>query len=765
MSSRNPGRYNLHRLGWAAFEDVCMQIMKVVLGETCTRFRPGADGGRDGWFKGVASDHLVSQTNLNGAFVIQCKHTSSVHKSLAVSGIKKEIEKIRTLAVKHPCHYILMTNRQVSAQAEEMIRTAIESLPGVGRCLVLAETWIEDTIDAHPRLLRLVPRLYGIGDLSQIVSFVLQEQTRAILDDLAVPLRTFVPTDSYRRAEKALHEQRFVVLVGPPASGKSAIAANLCLVNLAQNLDVRVLRIEQADQFKSSWSPADPNTIYWVDDVFGETTLDEQRLREWAVAFDKVEAARRRGARIVFCTRDYILSAAERKLKRQRADFISDASVRVEVTALSMEEREGILYNHIKDGDITKDQKRALKEHLPMLARLASFSPELARRLGSKRFHQSLRYQSNELRAFFDKPVQHFRDVIHGLSDNEAAALAACLYSGNALVDPVVDGAVDDIVLQTYGVSIHSVRDSLEALEGSLVKRVRQTTSQTWQLHHPSMIEALQEELAARSSLLVLYLQGANLYAVLRDTTTSESPSDNRLLFVPDAAYEYLLPRLLSANDLYLENVASYLVNRASTALLCAMDSADPTLLDRALSVVPEPEGADIAANLAVRLWRESGLFSKRRQRLVEDALREGAQDFGWCGFLEVDGLEDALPGFEATFLEEEMNCSFMSAKLLYDWHAQDFSSIEFIDFAAIAIEEHCDRLQSALQRSSMWTEVAAKRLNTVKMHLDDQISEQRWQIEEYEERRADEMHEDWKVQRYEERYELENGRFSDVDE
>ncbi len=765
MSSRNPGRYNLHRLGWTAFEDVCMQIMRVVLGETCSRFRPGPDGGRDGWFLGEAARSLANQQKLDGAFVIQCKHTSLPHAPLDVADMKKEIAKVRAIAATNPSHYILMTNRQVSAQAEARIRAAIEAVPGVGRCLVLAETWIEDTIDAHPRLLRLVPRLYGIGDLSQIVSFVLQEQTKAVLEDLALPLRTFVPTESYRRAEKALHEHGFVVLVGPPASGKSAIAANLCLVNLAQNPDVRVLRIEQADQFKNSWSPADTNTIYWVDDVFGETTLDEGRLREWATALDKVEAARKRGASIVFCTRDYILAAAERKLKRSKADFISDARVRVEVTALSKDEREAILYNHVKDGDITRDQKRQLKRHLPMLARLESFSPELARRLGSKRFHGGLRYEAGELRAFFEKPVRHFRDVIHGLSNSETAALSACLHSNNALADPISNGAVADAVLQAYGVSIHAVRDSLEALDGSLVKRVRHQTTQVWQLHHPSMIEALQEELAGRSAQLALYLQSANLHAVLRDTTTLEPFPGSRLLFVPDAAYEHLLPRLLTSDARAIDEVASYLAHKASSALLRMLDKADPSVIDRALTLAPEPEDGDVAAELAVRLHHERPMLSELRRQLVKDALLEAVEDSGWCGFLSVEGLDQALPGFEKSFLSTELAEPFLATKRLYKWHVQDLSSIQHVDAAAEAIETHCTRLQVALERNGMWSDQRAKQLKVLTDRFDERLSDRRHELRENEERRADYMQDEWKERSRDDRDELENGRFADVDE
>ena len=136
------------------------------------------------------------------------------------------------------------------------------------------------------------------------VRIVNYETQSWILSKFASRLQTHLSsTDSYRCAEKALYEHRLVVLVGPPASGKSAIAANLCMVSVAQDSKCRVLRIEKADQFTSTWSPSDASTVYWVDDVFGETTLDQVRLMEWAAALDKVEAARRRGARVILWPR------------------------------------------------------------------------------------------------------------------------------------------------------------------------------------------------------------------------------------------------------------------------------------------------------------------------------------------------------------------------------------------------------------------------------------------------------------------------------
>jgi hypothetical protein len=765
---RSPGRYNLHRLGWAAFEDLCAQIMRVELGETFSRYRPGADGGRDGWFQGKAEGTLATKIGLVGNFVLQCKHTSRAHLPLDVQALKAEVEKVRQLAVNGSINYVLMTNRQVTAPAEALIRDTIEAVPGVARCLVLAETWIEDTVDAHPRLLRLVPRLYGIGDLSQIVAFVVQEQTRAVLEDLAVPLRTFVPTESYRRAERSLHDHRFVVLVGPPASGKSAIAANLCLVHLAQDPNVRVLRIEQADQFKSTWSPADPDTVYWVDDVFGETTLDEERMREWAAALDKVEAARRRGARIIFCTRDYILSAAERRLKSIKVEMINDARVRVDVQSLTEDERECILYNHVKDGDIPRATKTALKRYLPRLSRHRAFSPELARRLGSKRFHDSLVCTAKALDDFFESPVRHFRDVIRGLSNPEAAALAACLLSGNALQELGPEDEIALALLHSYGVSVHAVREALETLEGSLVKRVRQETTQTWQLHHPSMIEALQAELAERPSQLTLYLKGAKLGTLLRDTsTTAESCAAlaGRIVFVPDTAYVHLVPRLIGPPEAQLGEVARYLAGRASSRLLHAIEEADPALLDRAMALAPEPEGGDPAAELAVRLSKEPDLFNAHRRASVEAALRSGAEETGCCTFLDVAGLPEALPGFVEQFVQAEVESGFESVWCLLDWYAQDFSSSAQVNSAASSLYAHLARLEAACGCCVQPQAPVEQQLRYLEAQLEQRLGEHLSELEEAEEARAESM-EDYLVEQHREApADLGSGRFRDVDE
>lgn len=763
LSGRIAGRYNLSRLGWNAFEDLCMQVLRVALGETCTRFRTGPDGGRDGYYSGVACDKLLNQNRMNGDFFVQCKHSSDAAATLSLSTFSGELSKICALGTQHSFNYILLTNRRMSANAQSALQSTIEQIAGVERCLILAEEWIEDTIDAHAKLLRLVPRLYGIGDLSQIMSFSIDQQSQAVFEDLAIQLRTYVPTDSYRRAEHALDNHGFVVLTGPPAAGKSSIAAALCLVNLGQNKDCRVLKIEHADQFKNTWSPQDKDTVYWVDDVFGETTLDEPLLKEWSAALEKVEAARRRGAKIIFCTRDYILSTAETQLKQSKLDFLRNAGVRVDVTALSDSEREGILYNHVKEGDLQRNVKTALKPHLEMLSRLTHFTPELARRLGTARFHQGLLIHAWSLMKFFEEPVAHFKEVIQGLAPSEKAALAVCLFNNNAVADPIPESAVAPNVLQTFGVTVQQVRLSFEALEGSLVKRTRDGVDQLWQVHHPSMIEALQSELALKSSQMKLYLQAAKLSVILRDTTTIGKSPDTRRVFLPRSLFEDLAIRFATAPSDSLESIGAYICTKGADELVEYIANAHSSLIG-ALLALPS-ERTDVPVELALRLDQilQPGLFPHWRL-IAEQSLMHAYERHACLDFLKIPGALVLFETLSRVIMNQEVNDGFPSFEAIYEVLVRDARSSESVDEIAQTMDDLYGAIDQTLDLLEIPIHANSGTLAYEFGRIERKLSDVRSEIEGNEAARDDQAYEDYRDARYERRFEAESSRFSDVD-
>ena len=159
--------YDLHRLGWKSFQDLCATIAREILGQTVESFLDSNDGGRDGAFTGTWAQE--GEEDLTGRFVIQCKFTSDPRRSLRPSDISGEVEKVQRLVQHGLCDsYVLMTNHGISGTADQRIKAQLFSA-GVRRVRILGSSWINDQIRANSRLRMLVPRLYGLGDLSQIM--------------------------------------------------------------------------------------------------------------------------------------------------------------------------------------------------------------------------------------------------------------------------------------------------------------------------------------------------------------------------------------------------------------------------------------------------------------------------------------------------------------------------------------------------------------------------------------------------------------------
>ncbi|WP_041929715.1 hypothetical protein [Methylibium petroleiphilum] len=221
--------YDLHRLGWNSFQQLCLTIAREVLAQSVKSFLDSNDGGRDGAFCGTWTP--TKNETMSGSFVIQCKFTSKPNALLAKEDIAAELPKIRRLTEKGLCDvYVLMTNAGVSGKQEERIAAELTSA-GAKNVLILGGTWITDQIRENTRLRTLVPRVYGLGDLSQILDERAYEQARAVLDSLREDLAKVVMTSAYRNAVDALDRHGFVLLIGEPAAGKTTIASMLAMAS------------------------------------------------------------------------------------------------------------------------------------------------------------------------------------------------------------------------------------------------------------------------------------------------------------------------------------------------------------------------------------------------------------------------------------------------------------------------------------------------------------------------------------------------------
>ena len=105
MSQRLPGRvvapgsptFELHTLGWRAFQDLCAAVLRQVWGQSVQAFTDSNDAGRDGAFYGTWRDP-ANPTGVQdlppGPFVLQCKHTKIPDSTLSSSALEGEFDKV-----------------------------------------------------------------------------------------------------------------------------------------------------------------------------------------------------------------------------------------------------------------------------------------------------------------------------------------------------------------------------------------------------------------------------------------------------------------------------------------------------------------------------------------------------------------------------------------------------------------------------------------------------------------------------------------------
>ena len=247
----------LHTIGWRAFQDLCSQVCEVVLGRPVEIFREAQDGGQDAVFL------IPSPNGEQPIGTIQCKHTSHAGKALKVSDLSAEICNVEELVKGGQADtYVFMTNMSVDAPVAAAMRAKLREL-GVRKPHILGRQYIVRVIKSSARLRALVPQVYGLGDLTAIVDERLSEQSRALLASWIPKLRTYVPTQSHRDAVNAISDHGVVLLLGNPASGKSAIGAIVSTI-ASENPDNTVLALTSPRDFEASWNPNDPGRFFWI---------------------------------------------------------------------------------------------------------------------------------------------------------------------------------------------------------------------------------------------------------------------------------------------------------------------------------------------------------------------------------------------------------------------------------------------------------------------------------------------------------------------
>lgn len=636
--------FALHTLGWKAFQDLAVAVAAEVLERPVQTFLPSQDGGRDGAFWGTwpgAPDVPEAKST------IQCKFTGKPSKTLKLSDISGELSKIDSLKCRGLAHdYVLLTNAGVSGQAEGEMVSAIEAA-GATRARVLGRDWLTEEIRSRPRLRMMVPRLYGLGDLSQIIDERAYTQARFILSSMGDDLAAFVTTAAHRQSVEALQKHRFVLLLGDPASGKSTIGASLAVGALDDGA-IGTVRISDGPGFEQHWNPNEPSQFFWIDDAFGETQYQRSRVDSWNSRLKMMHAAVKSGARVLMTSRTYIWNSAKFDLKLGEFPLLSNSQVIIDVQGLTDLERAQILYNHIRLGEQPISLKRKLKPFLPSVATNTNFLPETARRLASPYFTGKLSVSRDGLSDFFERPIEFLRDVLIGLAEPERAAVALIFLHGpTGVPSPIANSTELTTVYRLTGVPLADVARAMEALRGSLTLLVEAPDGPRWVFKHPTVADAFAEIVSGSPEMIELYVRGAKLEKLLSEVVCGTTQLPGASVHIPRSLYDTLIDRMqereLSDRDL----------------LRFAAHRGDDSFLERYFGRLEDP--------LAIAERINSDMYFSAELDFVAKAHARGLADQGLRAATVERVTELCLNWADATPFKDEMVQGLFEAKELHD--------------------------------------------------------------------------------------------------
>ena len=245
-------------------------------------------------------------------------------------------------------------------------------------------------------------------------------------------------------------------------------------------------------------------------------------------------------------------------LRPQALPLLGRIKVVIDVQKLAPRERAQILYNHLKLGDQPHSFRSSVKASLPQIAESSDFLPETARRLGTTLFTGDLEPETNAVIRFFERPAEFLLETISNLAADCRAAIALVFLNGGRVESPVPDGGALRLATSAFGASAASVRDALNALNGSLLLLAHDENGRYWTYKHPTVGDAFAQLIARNPEFVEVYLRGARPEIILREVVCAGVTLRGAPVCVPKHLYPLLVARIKQLADYQLSGFLSY---------------------------------------------------------------------------------------------------------------------------------------------------------------------------------------------------------------
>jgi hypothetical protein len=183
----------------------------------------------------------------------------------------------------------------------------------------------------------------------------------------------------------------------------------------------------------------------------------------------------------------------------------------------------------------------------------------------------------DRVREFVEEPKQFLGDVIEQLNGKDFAALSLLFMRAGRSAIPLEIEAGEVKAITQLGADLAQLRESLSALEGSLVARSFEAGEQLWKFRHPSIRDAMATYVAARPDLIDIYLGGVKAPELLKEVVCGDLKIAGAKVQVPVSRFSAVISKVrgVRIEDWDLRHTfLSFLENRSSTDFVAAWFAA-----------------------------------------------------------------------------------------------------------------------------------------------------------------------------------------------
>ena len=220
--------YNFNNLSDFEFEILCKDIMQKKLGINLYTFQKGRDGGID-----------ITDSPSTKSIIIQVKHYINSKYSDLIASLRKEIGKVKELNPQK--YYVCCAVKLTAKNKQEIYKLFSEYMESANNVLSLLD--INDFLE-NPENIDIVRKHYKLwlestNILNEIVNQSIFVDCESLLYNIEENSKEFVATHCYYECLEILEQERMLLLLGMPGTGKTVTTKMLALYYASKGYRIR----------------------------------------------------------------------------------------------------------------------------------------------------------------------------------------------------------------------------------------------------------------------------------------------------------------------------------------------------------------------------------------------------------------------------------------------------------------------------------------------------------------------------------------------